>query len=400
MRDPMSWSIPVFRLFGIQVKVHIFFIVIAIGLFLRQMTLAQYDNVWWLDKFLLTFLVLFGSVLLHEFGHCFGARYVGGEAREVLIWPLGGLAYVSVPHRWKADFITTAAGPAVNVVICIICTVWLSAYGFLPSLNPAADPHRTEVTNFRDGRTYTSPYMVKLYKAGTNEEPSYREFSDKMREYEKETKSRLPKPTDTDEYAKAAAAMGYERAVAPVWLTWAFRIFWMNWVLFLFNMIPAYPLDGGRLLQAAVWARTDYRRGVVVAAYTGFGFAVLFLIVSIMVNESLFLGLSLFMLYSASRELMQLEMDEGPFGYDFSAGYTSLEKDDEPPPQPRRPGFISRWWQARKARKAAREAEQRQKDEERMDQLLEKIARSGQGSLTDEERQFLKRVSARKRNTS
>ncbi|MFM8273014.1 MAG: DUF6576 domain-containing protein, partial [Gemmata sp.] len=40
-----------------------------------------------------------------------------------------------------------------------------------------------------------------------------------------------------------------------------------------------------------------------------------------------------------------------------------------------------------------------QQDEARMDQLLEKIARSGQGSLTDEERQFLKRVSARKRNT-
>jgi hypothetical protein len=97
---------------------------------------------------------------------------------------------------------------------------------------------------------------------------------------------------------------------------------------------------------------------------------------------------------------MQLEMDEGPFGYDFSAGYTSLEKDEEPAPQPKRPGPLTRWWQARKARKAARQAEARQKDEERMDQLLEKIARSGQGSLTDEERQFLKRVSARKRNTS
>ena len=40
-RDPMSWSIPVFRLFGIQVKVHIFFIVIAIGLFLSTLTRNQ-----------------------------------------------------------------------------------------------------------------------------------------------------------------------------------------------------------------------------------------------------------------------------------------------------------------------------------------------------------------------
>ncbi len=399
MRDPMSWSIPVFRLFGIQVKVHIFFFVITIGLFLRQLSLLQYQNVWWMDIFLLTIVALFGSVLLHEFGHCFGARYMGGEAREILIWPLGGLAYVDVPHRWKALFVMVAAGPAVNVLICMVCAIGITAGGFSPSLT-FADPHRTELTNYRDGRTYTSPYAVKLYRPGTTEEPSYNEVLAKAKEYEKQTGSRLPKPTDTEEYAKAAAEMGYERAVTPIWVVWAYRIFYLNLALFLFNMIPAYPLDGGQLLQALVWARTDHRRGVVVAAYTGFAFAVVFLIVSIAINESLFLGLSLFMLYSASMRLMQLETDEGPFGYDFSAGYTSLEKDDESAPQPKRPGPIKRWLEARRARKAAREAEQRQKDEERMDQLLEKIARSGQASLTEEERQFLKRVSARKRNTS
>jgi len=67
MRDPMSWSIPVFRLFGIQVKVHIFFFVITIGLFLRQLSLLQYQYVWWLDNFLFTEVMLFGSVLLHDF---------------------------------------------------------------------------------------------------------------------------------------------------------------------------------------------------------------------------------------------------------------------------------------------------------------------------------------------
>ncbi|MBN9122511.1 MAG: site-2 protease family protein [Planctomycetes bacterium] len=400
MRDPMSWSIPVFRLFGIQVKVHIFFIVITLGLFVRELTLLQYDNVWWLDKFLLTVVVLFGTVLLHEFGHCFGARYMGGEAREILLWPLGGLAYVDVPHRWKALFVMVAAGPAVNVLICLGCAGAITAAGFVPSINPGNVPLSGEFTNYREGRTYTTPDRTKVYKAGTGEEPSLEEIRNRVREYEKQHKSGLPRKTDVDEYAKAADSMGFERLVAPGWLVWAYRIFWLNWVLFLFNMIPAYPLDGGQLLQAVVWARTDHRRGVVVAAYTGMAFAIVFLIVSIAANESLFLGLSLFMLYSASMKLMQLEMDEGPFGYDFSAGYTSLEKDDEPPPPPKRPGFFTRWWQARKARKAARAAEQRQKDEERMDQLLEKIARSGQGSLTDEERQFLKRVSARKRNTS
>ncbi|QJW92764.1 site-2 protease family protein [Frigoriglobus tundricola] len=402
MRDPMSWSIPVFRAFGIQVKVHIFFFVITIGLFLRQLTLLQYQNVWWLDIFLLTVVVLFVSVLLHEFGHCFGARHVGGEASEILIWPLGGLAFTDIPHRWRALFVTVAAGPAVNLLICLVCAIGISAAGFVPSLNPLADPYKTEVTRFKDGRVFTSSVTAKLYKIGTttNEEPTSRELDEKKADYRKRHNTEsTPKVTDA-EYDAYLAEMGYERAVAPLWVVWAFRIFWLNWILFLFNLIPAYPLDGGQLLQAVVWARTDHRRGVVVAAYTGFAVAVIFLIVSIAANEALFLGLALFMLYSASMKLMQLEMDEGPFGYDFSAGYTSLEKDDEPVPQPKRPGAFTRWWQARKARKAARAAEQRLRDEERMDQLLEKISRSGPGSLTDEERQFMRRVSARKRNTS
>src|SRR5215470_13052933 len=136
MRDPMSWSIPAFRVFGIQVRVHIFFFVITIGLFLRALTLLQYDNVWWLDIFLLTVVVVFGSVLLHEFGHCFGARYVGGDAREILIWPLGGLAFTEIPHRWRPLFTTVAAGPAVNVLICLVCTIVITASGYITTINP------------------------------------------------------------------------------------------------------------------------------------------------------------------------------------------------------------------------------------------------------------------------
>lgn len=401
MRDPMSWSVPFFRAFGIQVRIHLFFFIFTLGFFLRQVMLLQYQDIWWVDIFLLTVIVLFGSVLLHEFGHCFGARYVGGDAREILIWPLGGLAFTEIPQRWKPLFTTVAAGPAVNVLICFVCAVVITLNGFVTNLNPLTDPYYTRMTKFDDNRVYTSPYATSIYKAGTDQHVTLDQLDSSMGEYKKRTgNSRLPKITDTAEYDEAIKSMGFERALLPVWVVWAQRIFWLNWWLFLFNMIPAYPLDGGQLLQSLVWARTDHRRGVVVAAYTGFAVAVVFMIVSIAVNEAMFFALSLFMLYSASMRLMQLDMEEGPFGYDFSAGYTSLEKDDEPPPQPKRPGFIKRWWEARKARKAAREQEQRQKEDERVDQLLEKIARSGKGSLTDEERRFLERVSTRRRNTS
>ncbi|MCI0704230.1 MAG: site-2 protease family protein, partial [Planctomycetia bacterium] len=294
MRDPMSWSVPVFRAFGIPVRLHIFFIIIVIGLFFRQILLSQYEDVWWLDIVLLTVVVLFVSVLLHEFGHCFGARYVGGEARDILIWPLGGLATLDVPHRWGALFITTLAGPAVNILICIVCTIALVSAGFTPSLNPTADPHFAETKNFHNGRTYSSVYTGKIYKPGTAVEPTYDEFLAKRKEYASKNNTTLfPSPTDRDAYDAAIKDMGYERAVIPTWAVWAFRIFWLNWILFLFNMIPAYPLDGGQLLQSLVWARTDYRRGVVVAGYTGFAFAIVFVIVAIVWNESLILALAL-----------------------------------------------------------------------------------------------------------
>ena len=56
--------------------------------------------------------LLFFVVLLHELGHCFMARRVGGEASEVLLWPLGGLAAVDVPHSARANFLTTAGRAA------------------------------------------------------------------------------------------------------------------------------------------------------------------------------------------------------------------------------------------------------------------------------------------------
>src|SRR4051812_36844260 len=203
MRDPMSWSVPFFRAYGIQVKVHIFFFVVTLGLFWRQLMLPQYDRVWWLDMFLLSIVVLFGSVLLHEFGHCFGARYMGGEAREILIWPLGGLAYVEVPHRWKALFVMVAAGPAVNVLICLACASALLASGFYPNLNPLTDPYRAELSN-RDGRTYTSASSFRKYeyRLGTSEPAPTHEVQEKTKEYTKQHGA-MPKPTDTDEYAKA-----------------------------------------------------------------------------------------------------------------------------------------------------------------------------------------------------
>src|SRR4051812_36389340 len=111
MRDPFSWSFALVRLFGISVRVHIFFPVVAVAVVLRNQLVANNAAAGiWVDAAALMVL-LFVAVLWHEFGHCLGARLADGDATEVLLWPLGGLASIEVPHTWGANLVAAAAGP-------------------------------------------------------------------------------------------------------------------------------------------------------------------------------------------------------------------------------------------------------------------------------------------------
>jgi len=65
----------------------------------------------------LEYLTLFLIVLLHEFGHVLACRQVGGEANQIMLWPLGGVAYVDPPPRPGAYLWTMTAGPLVNIAL-------------------------------------------------------------------------------------------------------------------------------------------------------------------------------------------------------------------------------------------------------------------------------------------
>lgn len=65
----------------------------------------------------LEYLALFLIVLLHEFGHVLACRQVGGKADQIVLWPLGGVAYVDPPQRPGATLWSIVAGPLVNVVL-------------------------------------------------------------------------------------------------------------------------------------------------------------------------------------------------------------------------------------------------------------------------------------------
>src|SRR3954447_7330389 len=138
MRDPFAWSFPLGRMFGVTVRVHWLFPVVAAGLVLRAAFQKDVVPGSWIDMTMLMVL-LFITVLLHEYGHCFGARFVDGDANEVLLWPLGGLASVEVPHTARANFITAAAGPAMNLVLCLaagLIFLMVTDFSVRPTWNP------------------------------------------------------------------------------------------------------------------------------------------------------------------------------------------------------------------------------------------------------------------------
>jgi Zn-dependent protease len=108
----------IFRLFGIDVFLHWSWFLIV--LYDIQSRAPVYNNSYGWNA--LETLSLFGIVLLHEFGHALACRQVGGKANQIILWPLGGVAYVSPPQRPGAMLWSVAAGPLVNVVLVPILT--------------------------------------------------------------------------------------------------------------------------------------------------------------------------------------------------------------------------------------------------------------------------------------
>jgi len=75
---------------------------------------GRYSSLTWN---VLEYLSLFLIVTLHEFGHALACRQVGGRANQIVLWPLGGVAYVDPPPRPGATLWSIAAGPLVNVAL-------------------------------------------------------------------------------------------------------------------------------------------------------------------------------------------------------------------------------------------------------------------------------------------
>lgn len=314
------------RVAGITVRVGLLYLLwmaFQLGPHFGKATLA--NQAWLIGS-------LFVIVLLHEFGHCIACRRVGGEADQILMWPLGGLASCRPPHTWWANFVTTAGGPLVNVALVPVLGGVLLALG--------------------------QGWDVLIFSPLT--------------------------PSD------GWAALDPSRAPIGEWLlTMLFWTYYSNWLLLLFNvLVPMFPMDGGRLLQALLWKRLGYRRSMQIATTVGLGAAIVIGLFAITSGQMILFAIALFGGLTCWAEKQKLAMMSAGFGEmpEESPWASSLRPDnDDDSPRARR--------EAEKKRVASEKQRQAaQAEAAELDRILAKIKASGMGSLSRSEEAFLRKT--------
>jgi Zn-dependent protease len=128
MNNLTAGSLPLFRVRGIQVYLHWSWLVVAYFEIVNRVN--HYQSMTWN---VIEYLALFGIVLLHEFGHALACRQVGGQANRIMLWPLGGVAFVQPPPRPGAVLWSIVAGPLVNVIlvpVTVLASVFANSTGF------------------------------------------------------------------------------------------------------------------------------------------------------------------------------------------------------------------------------------------------------------------------------
>jgi Zn-dependent protease len=208
-----STSIKLFNIFGFRIGVDaswflILFLLIIILSGPFRSTLHSSDGVAYLTT-VVSVLLLFASLIVHELGHAFVARRQGIEVKQIDLFLFGGLTRMSRDAATPGeDFKIAIAGPLGTVVVIVVCLV---------ADMVIVGPHRLLHAIALDSDIQITPVLLAL--------------------------------------------------------SWLLP---MNILLLAFNLVPAFPLDGGRIARSVVWRVTgDKRRGTLVAAQLGQGFALL-----------------------------------------------------------------------------------------------------------------------------
>lgn len=197
-------------------------------------------------------LGVFLCVTLHEYGHAIMARQFGVPTLDITLLPIGGVARLQRMPRvpWQ-ELLVAVAGPAVNVVIAVLIIAALIAMNSLGVLEP------------------------------------------------------IPSPADEQ--------FGFLLETLLTSLTLTGYLLWMlvvNLMLIAFNMIPAFPMDGGRVLRSALAMVMTYRRATYVASRVGLLCAALMAIFALNFGHLMLILIALFIAYAGMAEARQVEVME------------------------------------------------------------------------------------------
>lgn len=255
----MRGSLRLFTWFGIPVHLHWSF-----GLIFLYAFWIGYENnldligTVWLMGF---FVALFGCVLLHEYGHALTARRYGISTHDIILTPIGGIARLEkMPEKPKQEFVVAIAGPLVNVVIAVLL-FFISMLVF-------------------------QEQQWEFFKWFLQQQFSYGEVEETGQVLE-------------------------ETGLQPSGLLFYLPVLVAtNIGLVLFNLIPAFPMDGGRIFRSLLAMRFGRLKATRWAAWLGQAIAVLFIAYGLWSNAFTLALVGFFVFTTARSENSMVQLDD------------------------------------------------------------------------------------------
>lgn len=219
----MFGSFPIARVFGTTVRVDLswIFLILATAL-------------WWSGDPLgavLNLLMVFGLVVLHEFGHTFAARAFGVEVLDITLWFLGGMARMrEIPEKPMVEATIALAGPAVNLLLAALAV----------------------------------PVAIGLGIADMN-----------------------------------GVALDFTASAGGLMINFIL----INLFMGVSNLLPAFPMDGGRVFRAGCGLFTDWLTATRIAAAVGKLFSIGLIVTGFVFSNLSVVAVGVFVWMAASREV-------------------------------------------------------------------------------------------------
>jgi Zn-dependent protease/CBS domain-containing protein len=184
-------------------------------------------------------MLLFSCVAMHELGHALAARFAGQRVRQVVLLPIGGVAQVEgQPRKPWQEMGVALAGPMVNFFLALLLSAVLTPMLGLLEADPAQ--------------------ALKAYQAVLQGKPG------------------MP--------------------MALAWLLTA------NLWLLLFNLIPAFPMDGGRILRGGLSLFMKHGPATSIAVWVGQGLALMMAFWGIKNGSMAMVAVAVFVFFGAGQE--------------------------------------------------------------------------------------------------